>query len=86
MGTLVSSTVKTYRHDIAEIFLKVALNTINLNLKEFFSFTVFEFRKRNDYQDLEETLPIKITLLQVLLNRLFSLFFPVSSILASTIW
>ena len=86
MGTLVSSTVKTYRHDIAEIFLKVALNTLNLNLKEFLSFTVFEFRKRNDYQDLEETLPIKIILLQVLLNRLFSLFFSVSSILASTIW
>ena len=29
-GTLVSSTDKTYRHDIAEILLKVALNTITL--------------------------------------------------------
>ena len=28
-GTLVSSTTKTCRHDIAEILLKVALNTIN---------------------------------------------------------
>jgi hypothetical protein len=28
-GTLVSSTNKTDRHDIAEILLKVALNTIN---------------------------------------------------------
>ena len=30
-GTLVSSTNKTDRHDIAEIFLIVALNTITLN-------------------------------------------------------
>ena len=30
-GTLVSSTNKTNRHDITEILLKVALNTINLN-------------------------------------------------------
>jgi hypothetical protein len=29
-GTLVSSTKKTDRHDIAEILLKVALNTITL--------------------------------------------------------
>jgi hypothetical protein len=29
LGTLVSSTNKTGRHDIAEILLKVALNTIN---------------------------------------------------------
>jgi len=31
-GTLVSSTNKTDRHDIAEILLKVALNTITLTL------------------------------------------------------
>jgi hypothetical protein len=30
-GTPVSSTNKTDRHDIAEILLKVALNTINPN-------------------------------------------------------
>ena len=30
-GTLASSTTKTDRHDIAEILLKVALNTKNLN-------------------------------------------------------
>jgi hypothetical protein len=30
LGTLVSSTNKTDRHDIAEIMLKVALNTITL--------------------------------------------------------
>jgi hypothetical protein len=30
-GTPVSSTNKTESHDIAEILLKVALNTINLN-------------------------------------------------------
>jgi len=28
-GTLASSTIKTGHHDIAEILLKVALNTIN---------------------------------------------------------
>jgi hypothetical protein len=28
-----SSTNKTYHHDITEILLKVALNTINLNLE-----------------------------------------------------
>jgi hypothetical protein len=32
LGTTVSSTIKTDRHDITEILLKVALNTINLNL------------------------------------------------------
>ena len=31
LGTPASSTIKTGRHDIAEIFLKVALNTINQN-------------------------------------------------------
>ena len=31
-GTPVSSTIKTTCHDITEILLKVALNTINLNL------------------------------------------------------
>jgi hypothetical protein len=30
LGTLVSSTNKTDRHDITEILLKVALNTITL--------------------------------------------------------
>jgi len=33
-GTLVSSTNKTDCHDMIEILLKVALNTINLNLEE----------------------------------------------------
>ena len=32
LGTLVSSTNKTDRHDITDILLKVVLNTINLNL------------------------------------------------------
>ena len=30
-GTLISATNKTERHDITEIFLKVALNTLTLN-------------------------------------------------------
>ena len=33
-GTPVSPTNKTDRHDIIEILLKVALNTINLTLKD----------------------------------------------------
>jgi hypothetical protein len=33
LGTLASSTTKTGRHDIAEILLKVALNTINQVIK-----------------------------------------------------
>jgi hypothetical protein len=32
LGTQVSSTNKTDHHDITEILLKVALNTINLNI------------------------------------------------------
>jgi hypothetical protein len=32
LGTLVSSTNKTYQHDITEILLKVAFNTITLVL------------------------------------------------------
>ena len=31
LGTPVSSTSKTYRHNIADILLKLALNTITLN-------------------------------------------------------
>ena len=34
-GTLASSTTKTSHHDIAEILLKVALNTINKSIKSF---------------------------------------------------
>jgi len=33
-GTPASSTTKTGRHDLAEILLKVALNTINQSLKD----------------------------------------------------
>jgi hypothetical protein len=34
-GTPASSTTKTGRHDIAEILLKVALNTKNQSMKKF---------------------------------------------------
>ena len=37
LGTLISSTNKTNFHDITEILLKVALNTINLNPTSFTS-------------------------------------------------
>ena len=42
-GTPVSSTNKTDRHDIAEILLKVALNTITLTLQTIISFGSFNF-------------------------------------------
>jgi hypothetical protein len=35
-GTPASSTTKTGRHDIAEIFLKVSLNTKNQSIKSFY--------------------------------------------------
>jgi len=41
-GTPVSSTTKTGRHDIAEILLKVALNTIN-------QFKSIKSKRRVDY-------------------------------------
>jgi hypothetical protein len=34
LGTPASSTIKTGHHDIAEILLKVALNTINQSIKQ----------------------------------------------------
>jgi hypothetical protein len=34
LGTPASSTIKTGRHDIAEILLKVALNTINQSINQ----------------------------------------------------
>jgi hypothetical protein len=34
LGTPASSTIKTGDHDIAEILLKVALNTINQSIKQ----------------------------------------------------
>jgi hypothetical protein len=34
-GTLASSTTKTVHNDIAEILLKVTLNTINQSIKQF---------------------------------------------------
>jgi len=44
-GTPVSSTNKTDRHDINEILLKVALNTIKVNLKHYtVILVIYEFR------------------------------------------
>ena len=41
-GTRVSATNKTDRHDIAEILLKVVLNTINLSLTIYISVFLVE--------------------------------------------
>ena len=42
-GTLASSTTKTGRHDIAEIFLKVGLNTKNLALQQNWQYCTWIF-------------------------------------------
>jgi hypothetical protein len=42
ISTLVSSTNKTDSHDITEILLKVALNTISLTLYVFFAMQSFQ--------------------------------------------
>jgi hypothetical protein len=42
-GTLASSTTKTGRHDIAEIMLKVALNTIKIKSNIFMTLYVEEY-------------------------------------------
>ena len=45
-GTPVSSTNKTNRHDIAEILLKVTLNTINLNIIYYMIYYVCDVQRR----------------------------------------
>ena len=55
-----SSTNKTYRHDITEILLKVALNTININqptfmhVHIFFIFFMLFFKKDYNSKDLPQ--------------------------------
>ena len=44
--TPVSSTNKTYRHEIAEILLKVALNTTTLTLRELILYIHFRSIKK----------------------------------------
>jgi len=39
LGTPVSSINKSYRHDITDILLKVALNTITLTITRYYSDT-----------------------------------------------
>jgi hypothetical protein len=50
MGTLVSSTNKTDRHDRAEILLKVALSTISLTLISEITFYFTDQRRMKGYQ------------------------------------
>jgi len=46
-GTPASSTTKAGRHDIAEILLKVALNTINQSIKSFMMINfIYELNER----------------------------------------
>ena len=50
-----SSTNKTDRHDIAEILLKVALNTITpINFNTFFLSSCFQHNKRYSDRDIKE--------------------------------
>ena len=51
-GTPASSTTKTYRHDLAEVLLKVALNTINQSMNQFQQLT----KNPEDYPD-KKSLP-----------------------------
>jgi hypothetical protein len=46
-GTLVSSTNKSERHDIAEILLKVALYIITLTSNPMFAFKEFDLREQS---------------------------------------
>jgi hypothetical protein len=48
MSNPVSSTNKTNRNDIAEILLKVALNTITIPPRYFKEFQLEEERKKNN--------------------------------------
>jgi hypothetical protein len=52
LGTLASSTTKTGRHDIAEILLKVVLNTINQSY--FYILLMFSHIKKRPVIDIFE--------------------------------
>jgi hypothetical protein len=58
-GTLASSTTKTGRHDIAEILLKVVLNTKNSNSLIAFHLSgfVFNIALRNPFSQNKSIIP-----------------------------
>jgi hypothetical protein len=55
-GTPASSTTKTGRHDIAEIFVKVTLNTINLLTIIFYRFWLLHLASSKFYLYITPTL------------------------------
>ena len=60
-GTLVSSTNKTDHHDITEILLKVALNTINHNVVTKIKLLVVFSTKKTDLHHITDIL-LKVSL------------------------
>jgi hypothetical protein len=51
LGTPASSTTKTGRHDIAEILLKLALNTINQSINQSNILALISSPNHNLYKD-----------------------------------
>ena len=68
----VSSTNKTDRHDITEILLKMALNTINLNLNQ--TYISFRIRKKSSMSSMGVyyTLPGDIWFRIMVFNAIFN--------------
>jgi len=55
LGTLVSSTNKSDRHIIAEILLKVALNTINQTYRQSMAITTIVMSLNNTHGEFDST-------------------------------
>jgi hypothetical protein len=60
-GTPASSTTKTSHHDIAEILLKVALNTINQSIKSFSRVCVLIVKRQERFEDTNGVIRIRIS-------------------------
>ena len=64
-GTTASSTTKTGRHDIAEILLKLALNTINQSINPIINTS-------NEYLFIHLIQPIKLSAFNIFLETYLS--------------